>query len=91
MFIILWLTDFFLGSCCALTTLNTVSVRRLYKVSIIGKAETEKWKICMYFDFMIELTQKIYHTVETFPKSNRKIEENGKIENLTQIYDRSLF
>ena len=35
---------------------------------------------------------KIYHTVRTFPKSNRKIVERGKIDtSSTQIHDSLLF
>jgi len=33
---------------------------------------------------------KACHTVSTTPKPNIKIVERGKIDNLTQIYDRSL-
>jgi hypothetical protein len=35
-------------------------------------------------------TNKKYYTFGTFPKSNRKIVERGKMDTLTQIHDRLL-
>jgi hypothetical protein len=47
-------------------------------------------------DYVLGVTDgnfnKIYHTVRTFPKSNRKIVERGKIDTPnTQIHDSLLF